>query len=86
MGMVLVGLEGIKAGLVASADFLEGLPQTVCYPLGHHLPSVFRDKDDVGMELVDHMATGAELICSHVLILHADHRYVLGYEYGDEPN
>ena len=72
MGMVPVGLEGVKSGIVAGAHVLEGFSQAVGHLLGHNPPAVLGSEHDVGVELVDHMAAGAELIYSHMAMIHTD--------------
>jgi hypothetical protein len=72
VGVIPVGLDGVKGGFVTSADFLKGLPEAVGHPLRHDLPAVLGGEDDVGMKLVDHMTTGAEIICSHMPIIDTD--------------
>ncbi len=72
MGVIPVGLEGVEYGLVTGANLVEGLPQAVGHSFCYHLPAVLGDQNDVGMELIHHMTTSSELICAHVVIIHAD--------------
>ena len=63
--MVLVGLVGMKGRTISFTHLSEGFTEQPRHSWRHHLPAVLGDKDDVGVEVVDHMPPGAEVSRSH---------------------
>ncbi len=71
--MILVGLIGVKGRTISFTYFSEGFTEQPRHSWRHHLPAVFRYKDDVSVEVVDHMPSGAEVSSSHATKIHQDH-------------
>ncbi len=65
--MVLVGLVGIESRTIAFTHFSNGFTEQPRHSWRHHLPAVLGYKDDVGVEVVDHMPAGAEVSSSHTI-------------------
>ena len=58
-------MVGFEDDVVAAADFLEGGAGFGGDPVRLHFLPVLRDKDQMGMEFVDHMAAVAGLVFCH---------------------
>ena len=74
VGMVAVGLERVEGGVVAHADLIKCFPEASRHSLAHDLAPVFRDENNVGVELVGHMPSGSEFFRAHWPMVHKDWR------------
>ena len=64
--MVLVGLVGVKGRTISFTHLREGFTEQPRHSWRHHLPAVLGYKDDVSVEVVDYMSSGAKVGRSHL--------------------
>ena len=76
--VVLVGVELVEGCFVASTDLGGGLAEQPGDASRHDLATVLRGQDDVGVQSVDHVSSGAPFVrcgCHHDIVDHVSHRY-----------